>query len=129
MRRERHSQFETAPFRVPAHSGTGYPEEMTELRTTLDDYLQNGPPPASDPIIGLAAPHVSPWGGWQSYAAAYGRLSGAARQHAASFGYRCPVLLDPRHKLVAATGVTITPEVAVVTADGPGLHATELAVA
>src|SRR5262249_820930 len=34
------------------------------------------------------------------------------------FGYRCPVLLDPRHQLVAATGVTTTPEVAVVTADG-----------
>jgi thiol-disulfide isomerase/thioredoxin len=42
----------------------------------------------------------------------------AARKHAASFGYRCPVLLDPRHQLVAATGVTTTPEVAVVTADG-----------
>jgi MEMO1 family protein len=83
MRRARHAQFETAPFRMPAHSGTGYPEETTELRATLDNYLQNGEPPAYDPIIGLAAPHVSPWGGWQSYAAAYGRLSGAARQHAA----------------------------------------------
>jgi MEMO1 family protein len=83
MRRARHSQFEIAPFRIPAHSGTGYPEEMTELRSTLDDYLKNGTPPSPDPIIGLAAPHVSPWGGWQSYAAAYGRLSGAARQHAA----------------------------------------------
>jgi hypothetical protein len=42
----------------------------------------------------------------------------AARKHAAEYGYRCPVLLDPRHQLVAATGVTTTPEVAVVTADG-----------
>jgi hypothetical protein len=42
----------------------------------------------------------------------------AARKHAAAFGYRCPVLLDPRRQLVAATGVTTTPEVAVVTADG-----------
>jgi len=41
-----------------------------------------------------------------------------ARKHAASFGYRCPVLLDPKHQLVAATGVTTTPEVAVVKADG-----------
>jgi hypothetical protein len=41
-----------------------------------------------------------------------------ARKHAASFGYRCPVVLDRRHQLVAATGVTTTPEVAVVTADG-----------
>lgn len=42
----------------------------------------------------------------------------AARKHATQFGYHCPVLLDPRHQLVAATGVTTTPEVAVVTADG-----------
>jgi hypothetical protein len=41
-----------------------------------------------------------------------------AGKHAASFGYRCPVLLDPKHQLVAATGVTTTPEVAVVTAKG-----------
>src|SRR5262249_53590247 len=41
-----------------------------------------------------------------------------ASKHAAAFGYRCPVLLDPKHELVAATGVTITPEVAVVTAHG-----------
>jgi hypothetical protein len=42
----------------------------------------------------------------------------AARKHAESFGYRCPVLLDSKHQLVAATGVTTTPEVAVVTQDG-----------
>jgi MEMO1 family protein len=83
MRFERHAQFETAPLRVPAHSGTGYPDENGELRAQLDGYLQNSPAPAPHPIIGLAAPHVSPWGGWQSYAAAYGRLSGAARQYAA----------------------------------------------
>jgi hypothetical protein len=41
-----------------------------------------------------------------------------ARKHARAFGYSCPVLLGPRHQLVAATGVTITPEVAVVMADG-----------
>jgi hypothetical protein len=41
-----------------------------------------------------------------------------ARKHAASFGYRCAVVLDPKHQLVAATGVTTTPEVAVVTAKG-----------
>jgi mono/diheme cytochrome c family protein len=42
----------------------------------------------------------------------------AARKHATAFGYRCPVLLDSHHQLVAATGVTTTPEVAVVTSDG-----------
>ncbi len=42
----------------------------------------------------------------------------AARKHAEAYGYRCPVLLDSRRQLVAATGVTITPEVAIVTPDG-----------
>ncbi|MCI0339036.1 MAG: AmmeMemoRadiSam system protein B [Acidobacteria bacterium] len=84
MRVERHAEFEVAPSRLPAHSGTGYPDDVNELRSKLDEYLQNNSTPAANPIIGLAAPHVSPWGGWQCYAAAYGRLSGEARQHAAN---------------------------------------------
>lgn len=83
IRRERHLQYERDPLRLPMHSGSGYPKEAAELRAQLDDYLQSCLAPAADPIIGLAAPHVSPWGGWQSYAAAYGRLSGIARQYAA----------------------------------------------
>ena len=42
----------------------------------------------------------------------------AARKHAEAYGYRCPVLLDAHHQLVKATGVTTTPEVAVMTPDG-----------
>lgn len=83
MKRQRHSEFALATQRHPAHSGSGYPDQMAELRTQLDDYLNGSLIPATDPILGLAAPHVSPFGGWQSYAAAYGRLSGAAKQHAA----------------------------------------------
>jgi hypothetical protein len=41
-----------------------------------------------------------------------------ARKHAEAFGYRCPVLRDTRHQLVRATGVTTTPEVAVLTPGG-----------
>lgn len=37
-----------------------------------------------------------------------------AKKHAQSFGLTCPVLLDPHHRLVKSTGVTIAPEVAVV---------------
>lgn len=39
----------------------------------------------------------------------------AAREHAAAYGYRCPVLLDAPQMLLRKTGVTVTPEVAVVT--------------
>jgi hypothetical protein len=37
------------------------------------------------------------------------------RAHLKEFGYRCGALLDPKHELVAAAGVTITPEAAVFT--------------
>ena len=94
LRRKRHAEFAAAPARLPAHSGSGYPDQTAELRAQLDDYLKNDLSPASDPIIGLAAPHVSPFGGWQSYAAAYGRLSGAAKNHAAD---KTVVLLGTSH--------------------------------
>ncbi len=94
MRGERHAQFAAAPFRLPAHSGTGYPDQADDLRRKLDEYLQNGLTPAQAPIVGLAAPHVSPWGGWQCYASAYGRLSGGAKQNA---GNKTIVLLGTSH--------------------------------
>jgi len=37
-----------------------------------------------------------------------------AAKHARDFGYQCPVLIDRDHALVRRTGVTITPEVAVL---------------
>ena len=82
LRAHRHEQFAAAPQRVPAHAGTGYADEPGALRLQLDEYLSDFRAPATHPLIGLAAPHVSPWGGWQSYAAAYGRLSGTAKQQA-----------------------------------------------
>jgi len=78
LRAARHAEFATITARLPVHSGSGYPDKAEELREQLDEYLRDHLNPAPDPIIGLAAPHVSPWGGWECYAAAYGRLSGAA---------------------------------------------------
>jgi len=40
------------------------------------------------------------------------------RRHAHEFAYRFPVLLDPQQILSRYTGATITPEVAVLSADG-----------
>jgi hypothetical protein len=42
----------------------------------------------------------------------------AAQKHAREYGLSLPVLLDTKHQLVAATGVTHTPEVAVILKDG-----------
>ncbi len=83
LKAHRHAEFAAAPQRHPAHAGSGYPDQLADLRTQLDEYLNESLIPANDPLIGLAAPHVSPFGGWRSYAAAYGRLSGVAKQNAA----------------------------------------------
>ncbi|MBA4190730.1 MAG: hypothetical protein C0467_22320 [Planctomycetaceae bacterium] len=42
----------------------------------------------------------------------------AARKHAKEYGLNLPILLDPKQELVAATGVTRVPEVAVILPDG-----------
>lgn len=94
LKRKRHSEFAASAERHPAHSGSGYPDQTAELRAQLDEYLKDSLSPATDPIIGLAAPHVSPFGGWQSYAAAYGRLSGQAKQQIAD---KTVVLLGTSH--------------------------------
>lgn len=46
----------------------------------------------------------------------------AARRHAASYGYTCPLLLDPAHRLAQRAGATVTPEAAVFRPDGRLLY-------
>jgi MEMO1 family protein len=80
LRTHKHAAFAAEPLRVPSHAGTAYPDAQSALRTTLDTYLMTIVPPNSAPLLGIAAPHVSPEGGWQSYAAAYNRLRGLKEQ-------------------------------------------------
>ncbi len=70
--------FADAPARQPAHAGTGYPDNSAELTSTLREYL-NGTAPAapSARLRAIAAPHVSPYGGIDSYRAAYASLTPA----------------------------------------------------
>src|SRR5262249_47953602 len=42
----------------------------------------------------------------------------AAAEHAKEYGLACPILIDARHELVKATGVTVTPEAVMLTPDG-----------
>jgi AmmeMemoRadiSam system protein B len=80
LRDAKHAAFAAAPERRPAHAGAAYPEEADALRATM---LGWDMPPASPdgkrdgPLVGLAAPHVSPEGGFKSYAAAYRKLQPA----------------------------------------------------
>ncbi len=75
LRRERRAEFAASPLREPAHAGTAYPDEAGELRETMVRYMDDAPASAFDGnLLGVAAPHVSPEGGWESYRAAYGVL-------------------------------------------------------
>lgn len=75
-RAQKHAEFAALPFLAASHAGGAYPEDTFELKTTLDNYLMTIVPPNPAPLIGIAAPHVSPEGGWECYAAAYNRLRG-----------------------------------------------------
>jgi MEMO1 family protein len=76
VRARRHQAFTDATRREPVHAGQAYPAEMDPLRETLARYLDGhqGRQPAPGHLLGIAAPHVSPEGGWQSYRAAYAAL-------------------------------------------------------
>jgi hypothetical protein len=80
LRSEKHAAFAAAPFRDPAHAGSAYPDDEPGLRQKFDEYLWTILPPKPEPVIGIAAPHVSPEGGWECYAAAYNRLRGLRDQ-------------------------------------------------
>ena len=71
---EAEQRFASASVREPAHAGSGYPDSASELRETLHGYLTGGAP-AEGKVIGIAAPHVSPFGGIDAYRAAYSALS------------------------------------------------------
>ena len=79
MKASRQREFAEAPKREPAHAGGAYPAEIADLRQTMARYMDGASPGKRRPaapgsLIGIAAPHVSPEGGWQSYRAAYQTL-------------------------------------------------------
>jgi AmmeMemoRadiSam system protein B len=67
--------FADAPVREPSHAVTGYPGERATLDETLRGYLDGAKPQLSERVLAIAAPHVSPFGGVESYRAAYSALS------------------------------------------------------
>ena len=78
MRREKRREFAEKPVREPSHAGSAYPESPDELRDTMTEYMGDGTDGSAagsaDGLFAIAAPHVSPSGGWQSYQAAYRML-------------------------------------------------------
>jgi AmmeMemoRadiSam system protein B len=76
MCQSRHAEFRELPERRAAHAGSAYPDRPEALRGELNGYFEAaGPRADGDGLIGLAAPHVSPFGGWQCYTSAYAQLA------------------------------------------------------
>jgi len=76
IQNERRAEFAAQPVREPAHAGAAYPETADELRQTMERYMDGAAAraPTAEKLFAIAAPHVSPEGGWQSYRAAYSML-------------------------------------------------------
>jgi AmmeMemoRadiSam system protein B len=86
MQQERKREFTASTVREPSHAGSAYPADADEMRQTMGQWMDgeetpakaNGGPFRGDlhdgDLFAIAAPHVSPQGGWQSYRAAYGML-------------------------------------------------------
>jgi AmmeMemoRadiSam system protein B len=74
LRETRHRVFAESPEREPAHTSSAYPAELGPLQKVMRRYL-DAPLQPQVRTKGIAAPHVSPEGGWQSYRAAYQALT------------------------------------------------------
>jgi MEMO1 family protein len=75
QRLARVNEFIAAPKREASHAGSAYPDNADEARKSISEFMQGAlPPGAEDSLIGIAAPHVSPFGGWESYRDAYSAL-------------------------------------------------------
>ena len=74
MKQQRLTAFVDSPVLLAAHAGSAYPAEIAPLRHVMQGYLE-GAASTQQRLIGIAAPHISPHGGWQSYRAAYQELT------------------------------------------------------
>jgi hypothetical protein len=79
LKETRHLAFSQSPVREAAFAGAAYPAEVEPLEELMEGYLGAVNPKqgeaAQEKVIGIAAPHVSPAGGWQCYRAAYTALT------------------------------------------------------
>jgi hypothetical protein len=75
MKAQREQEFAAAAMREPSHAGSAYPEDREELRQTMARWMDGSSAASTRTgLIGIAAPHVSPEGGYESYRSAYGLL-------------------------------------------------------
>ena len=86
MQQERRSEFAASPVREPAHAGQRLPggARPSCARRWRGTWTARRQPSPDGNLFGIAAPHVSPEGGWESYRAAYGVLRPGASRTAPS---------------------------------------------
>ena len=76
LRAAKINEFTAAPRREASHAGSAYPGTEDEARKALNEFMEGAAQHAgTDSWKGLAAPHVSPFGGWESYRDAYAILN------------------------------------------------------
>ena len=77
LQEERQEAFAAAPRREATHAGSAYPAEVEPLGAALRAFFEGAEAGAEPPpgVFAVAAPHVSPEGGYRSYAAAYRALA------------------------------------------------------
>jgi MEMO1 family protein len=74
LRLGRINEFAAAEKREASHAGSAYPDGAEEARKALSEFMQSATQAPQDSQIGIAAPHVSPFGGWECYRDAYAML-------------------------------------------------------
>jgi AmmeMemoRadiSam system protein B len=75
LRDATHADFAEAPVRVAIHAGGAYPDDPREATKLFESkFAANGQRRPVEGLVGIAAPHVSPDGGWESYCDAYGAI-------------------------------------------------------
>jgi MEMO1 family protein len=77
LRERKQAEFQEGSERLPVHAGQSYPTTALDVRNNLEGYFNavTGPDKLSPSALGVAAPHVSPEGGRNCYAATYRRLA------------------------------------------------------
>jgi MEMO1 family protein len=72
LKSRREADFAAEPKREAIFAGAAYPKDQARLAALLSARI--GQPQGDADTIGIAAPHASPDGGWESYRAAYRAL-------------------------------------------------------
>jgi AmmeMemoRadiSam system protein B len=71
LKQARHDEFASLPVREPAHAGSAYPTDLPELQSTMKTWMDGASIAYGNGLAAIAAPHVSPCGGYESYRSAY----------------------------------------------------------